>query len=206
MVALSSERWQQLMLAWSLPESVKTLTVLQQHYAEAHRAYHTAEHILACLHHFDAVQDHLQMPEVVEMAIWFHDVIYNPTQSDNEALSAAMAAQFLVSSSHDWRESVIQMILATQSHQAPVDSDMAFMLDIDLSILGADAEVFQPYEADIRFEYQFVPKALYQQKRCEILEQFLARPRLYFTDYFQQKLGVRAEENLAWAVAFNSAV
>ena len=56
-------------------------------YGEAWRTYHNMEHIGACLTYFDRCRDVANHPDAIEMAIWFHDCIYEVGNTNNEALS-----------------------------------------------------------------------------------------------------------------------
>jgi predicted metal-dependent HD superfamily phosphohydrolase len=95
------------------------------------------------------------------------------------------------------------MIEATERHLLPTTgsprflADCALFLDMDLSILGAPTAVFARYEADIRREYAMVPEDAYRAGRSAVLERFLARDRLYFSDYFHARLEAPARCNLA---------
>ena len=57
-------------------------------YSEVQRHYHSIQHIVECLEHFHQIKTHLDDTLSVELAIWFHDVIYNPKAHDNEQQSA----------------------------------------------------------------------------------------------------------------------
>jgi predicted metal-dependent HD superfamily phosphohydrolase len=80
-------------------------------------------------------------------------------------------------------------------------SDMAEFLDMDLSILGAAPAVFEGYERAIRDEYAFVPEALFRAARRGILERFLERPTLYFSDWGLDRFEARARSNVAASIA-----
>jgi predicted metal-dependent HD superfamily phosphohydrolase len=73
-------------------------------------------------------------------------------------------------------------------------------VDIDLSIFGQVAERFWNYEQQIRREYEWVPVNIFTTKRAEILEKFLARPRIFGTDFFFSKYEAQARENLMESV------
>ena len=86
--------------------------------------------------------------------------------------------------------------MATLHNQPPGNEEEAFMMDIDISILGATNEIYTSYTQNIRQEYKWVPWFLYKKKRIEILEMFLKRDTLYFTDYFKSKLESKARRNI----------
>ena len=46
-------------------------------YSEPHRAYHTLEHIGHCLDEFEQVRHLATNPDAVELALWYHDAIYD---------------------------------------------------------------------------------------------------------------------------------
>ena len=175
---------------------------LEQFYGESHRAYHNFHHIGDCLREFDAAHSLLNNPTAVEMAIWFHDVIYNPRATDNEEQSAGVAKQCLVKAGagNEVVAAVDAMILATKTHTAR-DQDSSVLLDIDLSILGATPERFLRYENQIRQEYDWVPEDVFRAKRSEILEKFLGRDRIYTTDLFFKRYEASARSNLKQSIA-----
>ena len=53
-------------------------------YSEPHRRYHTLQHLAECFAAFDEIADLAQHPADVELALWFHDAIYDTRRSDNE--------------------------------------------------------------------------------------------------------------------------
>jgi predicted metal-dependent HD superfamily phosphohydrolase len=89
------------------------------------------------------------------------------------------------------------MILATKHAALAEDPDTRLLTDIDLAILGAPPARFADYERQIRQEYSWVPDVFFAAKRTEILRGFLARPRIYGTDFFRDRFEARARENLS---------
>jgi predicted metal-dependent HD superfamily phosphohydrolase len=77
---------------------------------------------------------------------------------------------------------------------------MALLQDIDLSILGADAELYDRYEGWIRQEYDFVPGAAFRKGRSAVLRSFLDQPVLYHTAELSERLEVSARDNLSRAL------
>ncbi|MFW2343480.1 hypothetical protein [Brevundimonas sp.] len=181
----------------------EVLADLRNRHAEPQRHYHTWDHIEALLRWFGERRAHLHDSAAVELAILFHDAVYDPTRTDNEAESARLLeAADLPGVSDTVRARAVRLIEATARHQIPDDlasvdgSDMAEFLDMDLSILGARTAVFDAYEDAIRREYAFVPEPLYREARRGILESFLARDQLYFSEWGQAAFGRQARTNL----------
>ena len=85
-------------------------------------------------------------------------------------------------------------------HNKNLLNDVAYLVDIDLSILGADSETYDWYEQAIRKEYKKVPGFIFKNKRKEILRSFLVGDFIYQTVYFQYKYEAQARLNLARAV------
>lgn len=56
------------------------------------------------------------------------------------------------------------------------------------------------YEQQIRQEYAWVPRLLYNRKRRSVLQAFLARARIYSTSAFGIRFEAQARANLAEAV------
>ncbi len=169
-------------------------------YVEKHRAYHTLSHINALLSHAENYQEKFADFESVQLAIWFHDVIYNTKRFDNESESARIASEFLceLNVSKDKIEKVEQMITATAKHNATgLDFDGKLFLDLDLAILGQSESVYRNYSKAIRKEYSFVPWFLYKRSRRKILENFLQREIIYFTAEIRQDFETQAHINLA---------
>lgn len=166
-------------------------------YSETGRHYHSATHVAECLKHFEAVRELADAPAEIELAIWFHDAIYDPKAGDNEERSAEWAAKALRTAGCAGRsvEAVHSMVLATKSHDATTN-DAALMVDIDLGILGASRVHFERYDAQIRLEYEWVPLQRYREARREVLQDFLQREAIYRTGVLHGRYEKQARENL----------
>lgn len=199
MGSVNKQRWDELWprLACT-PPSAEFYVELVDCYNEAGRAYHNLLHLRACLRHFDTLVDQLVAPAEVELALWCHDVIYDPRRQDNEAASAAWATTLLTAAQATpvLIEQIRALILLTRHDQPPTTSDEAYLLDIDLAILGAPTARFDEYEQQIRQEYQWVAWPTYVQRRRAVLQNFLARPTIYHTAYGQAQWEAAARTNL----------
>jgi predicted metal-dependent HD superfamily phosphohydrolase len=170
---------------------------------EGHRRYHTAQHLSECLQHFADVRDQAQRPAEVELALWFHDAVYDPRRDDNELLSADWARQSVLQAGlpSEVGDRVHALVMATCHDAVPADADAQLLVDIDLAILGAEPKRFDEFEQQIRAEYAHVPDEAFRAGRARILNSFLARPQLYSTRHFYAALEERARANLRRAVA-----
>jgi predicted metal-dependent HD superfamily phosphohydrolase len=166
-------------------------------YSEPQRAYHSLQHLEECLQVFDQAKKSGLMcaPDFIEMALWFHDGVYDPRSSENERLSARMAIEAFGDDTQAARE-VERLIMLTKSHQ-PVDHpDDAWIIDIDLAIFAQEPKRGMEYERQIRAEYAWVPKDVYREKRVEILRGFLNRAQIYQTAWAQSRFEADARLNL----------
>jgi predicted metal-dependent HD superfamily phosphohydrolase len=199
---MDSARWRQLMGQWGADGNDDVYSRLLSAYSEPHRQYHTVQHIDDCLAQFDEAASLANALEEVEVALWFHDAVYQPTSSSNELKSAEWAASFLrsIGVAADRCHRVHRYILATKHGEDPLSGDAALVVDIDLSILGRDSRDFEVYERAIRKEYKWVPGPIYRRKRAEILRSFLDRPAIFATDRFREQYESQARENLEWAI------
>jgi predicted metal-dependent HD superfamily phosphohydrolase len=172
--------------------------ILNTHYAEEHRFYHTARHISECLVAFDGVSHAATQPVAVELALWFHDAIYDTHAADNEEQSAQLATRCLdnAGAGGDLQSAVRDLVMVTKAHEGSSHPDAPLLVDIDLSILGANSERFFEYEDQIRQEYAWVPEDLFRTKRAEILQRFIAREVIYRTPEFFRTHERQARENL----------
>ncbi len=172
------------------------------------RGYHGWSHPVALLALHAEIESSLDDPLAVRCAILLHDAIYEPRRSDNESRSAALAIQLLKDLVPDQTLArTVRLIEATARHAVPPDlpaneiSDMTKFLDMDLSILGAPAHVFDAYEAGVRHEYRDVPDSEFRRRRADILKGFLARETLYLSDWGRTCFETKARENLQRSIA-----
>lgn len=167
-------------------------------YREPHRAYHGEAHIRAML---DALAARGVSTPTLALAVWGHDLVYDPTAADNEERSADEFDAWLErqGAPGDVRSDVRRLILATRHRALPASRDEALLVDADLAILGAERAAFAAYDAAIRREYAHVPGLAYRMGRFRVLEGFLGRPRIYTTAEFAP-LEAQARTNLRWVL------
>jgi len=171
-------------------------------YGEPHRRYHTLQHLDECLEHLDNMRGLAERPDEIELALWFHDAVYDVRRHDNEERSADWACERLSAAGafSDVVNRVRSLILATDHRSPPQGRDAEIMVDIDLAILGAEPARFEEYERQIREEYDWVAEDVFRRERGKILVGFLARPRIFRTDHFCERFEARARDNIARAI------
>ncbi len=171
-------------------------------YAEPQRHYHTGQHLSECLGLLDQHLALANEPGEVELALWFHDAIYDVRANDNELKSAEWAVRELQQAgvASERIQRVQELILATRHSARPEEPDQALLVDVDLSILGAPRARFEEYEHQVRAEYAWVPEPLFRQKRRAVLSEFLSRRPIYNTQQLLSALENQARANLSWSL------
>lgn len=171
-------------------------------YAEPHRAYHNAEHIIACLAELDACSAAVAQRDALTLALFFHDAIYDPRRGDNEEASAVVAGGMLGGRVASALLADVQRLIRITDHRhPPTAEDQKLIVDVDLSILGKPRAVFAAYETAIRAEYAHVPDDAFRAGRAKVLRHFLDRPRIYVTPQFVEQYEHAARVNLEWSLA-----
>lgn len=173
------------------------LLELTRRYLEPHRHYHGIAHIAGML----AAGARIGLDDVQVMAIWFHDVVYDPRSKTNEEDSAELAHQRLLAAGWSPRdaERVRTIVLDTKQHR-PTIAGSDLVLDLDLMSLAVPWPEFADNSAAIRREYAHVTDAEFAAGRAAFFAAMLQRDRLYHTA-FGEGLEARARANLARASA-----
>jgi predicted metal-dependent HD superfamily phosphohydrolase len=169
-------------------------------YTAPGRHYHNLTHIEDCLGALARVENLSPLErEILSAAIWWHDVVYDATRSDNEELSAQLAEQHV---REDLRQEVGRLIRLTKTHDVQLDDRLgAILISIDLSILGAEPARYDAYAAAIRQEFIHVPEGDYRAGRARVLSQFAGRPVIFPDAAFAARYDRPARENLARELA-----
>lgn len=194
--------WESLLQPFNVDKNLskKVLFELVSAYCSKERYYHTLGHIQRVLEIVEGMRSLACNFRAIQLAAWFHDVIYAPKATDNEERSAEYAAKALkiLQLPQATIDAVTAMILSTKYHQVSTDDiDTKILLDADLAILGSDEPEYKFYSKAIRREYGFMPEEEYRQKRMQVLLNFLKRERIYFTkNKVFDELETRARRNI----------
>lgn len=198
--------WRSLLLPFAVTEgtAAATFSDLVNRYGEEGRHYHNLRHLAEVLAVVEGLADKTSDMTAVRLAAWFHDAVYDSRAKDNEEQSADLAETVLgrFGLSRPLIANVRRLVLLTKTHSADRgDRDGHVLLDADLAILGADQGRYDEYAGAIRREYSWVDEAAYREGRGRILEGFLTRPRLYFTDALFASHEAAARRNLRREIA-----
>jgi predicted metal-dependent HD superfamily phosphohydrolase len=207
MVAISLENFQLAVTRVGGGQADDTHAMLMAAWSEPARRYHTVQHLEECVVLAGQWGGRLApfWRGILVLGAWFHDAVYDPRGTDNELKSAELAKRELAKLGVpvSVQERVADLVMATAhgSAAAPADDYLAELLvDIDLAIMGASAERFAEYEAQVRDEYSWVDEATYAVERDKVMRHFGAMvsgepATLYRTSYGRTLLS-RARVNL----------
>jgi predicted metal-dependent HD superfamily phosphohydrolase len=176
----------------------KLWTEVELYYSKKKRHYHTLSHLDNLLNQLLEVKDKIESWDTVLFTLFYHDIIYQATKSNNEEESAKLAEermkQLFVPS--EIIENCVAQILVTKAHLANSNSDTNYFTDADLSVIGQNKEEYTIYYKNVRKEYSIYPDLLYNPGRKKVLKHFLKMDRIYKTDYFFTKYEIQAKLNL----------
>lgn len=193
-----SARWRALWKALGAVGDDALYHELLARYNEPHRHYHTTRHLEEIFALLPSVESLARHAAEVEVALLFHDAVYEPLRQDNEARSAEWAVTTLEAggAARDVASRVSDLIMATRHDVRPAEGDEEVVVDLDLAILGAPPERFDEYEHEVRAEFAVVPVLVFRKGRRNILQSFLDRPRIYHTAPLYRTRERQARENL----------
>jgi len=210
-----AKKWEELVKRLGVHNETKPVFEdLFQRYSKSNRAYHGISHLKTCLNELSLFKDFKKMAvenvNVVELALWFHDAVYETNKNgasvaNDEEASAQLAFDVIANQwklPRDFADEVFTIILATKHTGAIVRSNAEIVIDIDLAIFGRSTRLYDIYEKQIREEYFWVPPDVFAKKRSEILQSFLPPNRLnvYYLDFFRSRYEAKAQENLKRAI------
>ena len=187
-------QWQALCARLHIHDADARWSQIVAAYSEPHRHYHTLDHIAAVVTLWGTVRDCFDDPDQALLALFYHDIVYDPARSDNEEKSALFLPKNHPKPTLNRTETHIK---ATQKHTENADSDTNLVLDIDMSILGAPWPDYLAYARNVARE--FLPVyglEAYAMGRVAIfLTPTLARDRIFLTPQFEH-LNPLAHNNL----------
>ncbi|MFC0503755.1 metal-dependent phosphohydrolase [Micromonospora costi] len=179
---------------------------LVRRWREPHRHYHTIDHLRAVLDVVDRYAGLADRADLVRLAAWCHDAVYNPRAAGdaNERDSADLAGRLLagVGLPPAAVTEVRRLVLLTAGHEvAAGDADGALLCDADLSVLAAPEPAYDRYAAAVRREYAHVPDADFRAGRARVLHGLLALPTLFRLPKLHEQWEQRARANLTRELA-----
>lgn len=199
------------------PDLAAAANALILRYEDPRRAYHNRTHLEDVLQKLDWAQTALhesgelqdldpaarkRMFQTIELALWYHDAIYDAKAKNNEAKSRDLMKRD--ADRYHLPPAIVadaaRLIELTAHHNRAEKLYECIMVDCDLAILGADKVAFKKYGDGIRREYAHVPDALYRPGRAKVLQNFLNQKPIFKTKAFADRYEQAARHNLAQAL------
>lgn len=146
-----------------LTSSSKLFSELKKRYQEPHRKFHTLEHVKDLLKKSEIFYLKFEERQILTLAIFYHDAIYDIHRSDNEEKSASLLRSCgpYLNLPEEIVESASKLIQDTQA--------INLFNALDYSILASNENLYEDYKSKIYEEYQVIPRTIFTTKRIEIL-------------------------------------
>ena len=175
---------------------------IRRQYATPRRYYHTLHgHIRSCIEDLcreSGASGFVRRNAILELALWFHDAVYDPRRTDNEERSAQFARRILrrLKAPEATIRDVERLILLTKHRVAPRDFLGGQLVDFDMAILAASPSRYRRYRMGIRQEYSWVSENEYCEHRIRFLEMLLRRKYIFRTLFFRATRDRQARANI----------
>lgn len=188
---------------WPLPGHESLRDRLVAAYGEPGRGYHDTTHLAEVLAHVTALRDDADDLEVVLLAAWFHDAVYQGREDDEEQ-SARLAETTLAEAGIDpVTVAEVARLVRTTAHHRPAADDRngAVLCDADLAILAADEGRYADYVAGVRREHAHLDDEAFGRGRAAVLRDLMAKPHLFHTPAARERWEARGRHNVARELA-----
>jgi len=173
-----------------------------QSYSQSSRFYHDLEHVITGINAYEESKHLMEEPNKVLFAWFYHDIIMKKKSQVDEEASAEIAYNVCRQAvlTEGFAKNVKELIIfGTKHKEIPKTIDQKLISDIDLAIFGKTHGEFDEYNKDIWEEWSWVGRERFADGRKKVLDKFLKRQSIYFTDFFKERYEEQAKENLTRA-------
>lgn len=178
---------------------------LKELYGSPLRGHHDWDHIEYMLAILQRHASRIHNIGTLRKAVWFHDAVYDTRSQYNEEESSLLARAWLQDiCPPEEIDDIDTTIIATKRHLVPFlptrprfMSDIAWMIDADLAILGDTPERFYAYDKATRFEYDWVSDEDWAVGRGDFMRTMLDRPLIFHTPEMREERERQARSNIA---------
>lgn len=179
------------------PEAATIWAYLMEQFRQPHRHYHDQKHIAHCLAELDTARNEIGNPDMVELALWFHDAIYEPGDRNNELRSAELFLSYAQTAlPATLAKEVYDAILVTVHQRQPERNNARFVVDIDLSSFGLPWPEFMADCHALRKEQVNVPDSEFYTSKRKFLRGLIDRSSIFVTPSFRQRYEDAARTNI----------
>jgi len=167
-------------------------------YGEEWRSYHNIGHISDCLGYFDDCCDQASNPDAMEMAIWFHDCIYEIGARNNEARSRDWFMEQTRGILDDkFRNRVSELIMDTCHRHQPDTEDGKLIADIDLTSFSLPWDQYIADGKNVQKELGNDKPGSDPSKKIGFLANLSKRDTVYFSPYYLENFEKSAQDNIS---------
>jgi predicted metal-dependent HD superfamily phosphohydrolase len=161
------------------------------------RFYHNWDHILSGYANLFDYFNNNPSQRINKVLVWAwltHDYIYRTDGTDNELESFKAARKLLLSPSLINGDKGLW--LCTKHNNTANTHDQQLICDVDLASLGDWWEAFEATNRLVEFEWAAYPRLELVRGRKEFFEALLARPYIYYLNWFRNKYEEQARCNI----------
>jgi len=152
------------------------LNMLLDMWNESHRSFHNLDHLNDIIDQineqssFGLLEE--KQKEKLYLTALFHDIIYEPTRSDNEERSADFFMNLCHEKTNPDILEIRDAILDTKEHKSATPLAESFN-EFDMNVVERDFEQLLHWERGIHNEYASFGNDMYKQGRLKFLESLL---------------------------------
>ena len=202
------QEWQYITSELDVPDHLSQYWFdrIKLEYSRFGRLYHNSDHLRQCFQFKHSLKHEFKQDLNISIALWFHDYVYWCGSKNNEKESAEVANSFLdtLPNKYPHNRDDINCLIWSTTHDASSYSyasaykDLAYFLDIDLSILGESPTLYDKYANSVREEYLFsgVTPTDYSKGRYNFLDSLLKKDKIFHTKEVQAILEEQARVNI----------
>lgn len=155
-----------------------------QKYTESHRYYHNFNHIARMFE--VAGLYNLILTKEQYLAIFFHDVVYNPKRHDNEEQSVKVFNDWCFNrKANNFDVKIVRQIILDTKLELPTIEESKIVIDLDLY----DLSTSRYFPNAVLIEQEFltcVTSAKFDKGRKEWIKSFLRRNTIYVSNWGKQ--------------------
>ena len=184
--------------------NIKCWSEIEKKYSSKSRYYHNLGHIKNMIDELNEIESMVNDLDTLLFTVYYHDIIYKATKSDNEYKSALFFEKRISQTDFMGIKKVMKQIELTKEHKKSDDNDTNILLDLDFAVLGLPLEEYRIYYENIRREYKVFPDFMYKKGRIKALMSFLDSDYIFKTDYFINKYEKQARANINYELKYLS--
>jgi len=189
------DNWYGLDIDKSFPNTYLEFNIIPAYTKDRH--YHTLRHVISMLENIkDFKLGSFNDTSKLELAIWFHDIIYDATSNNNEELSANQFSLFAEVIGLDEKiiKEVYWMIRVTTHKGTPQTRLEDIICDLDLREFANDRQKLNTIE--VRREFSHLSNEEWKFGRTMFVQSMLNKEFIYHTDEYRRLLEDTARNNL----------